>query len=160
MSTNTGSENTGQEALNLVVDRYEEDNQRVPTRGEKQWYSFLTSTLGVVSMILAIVFVVGTTGQLIEPLAEELSLQPEEVETLAAPGSRILAKQVKSKAITDRVTSAGDGIALLAAMVMYGVRVHSILNPVQGGQNVATNAAETISTAQHNGFATASYARF
>lgn len=105
-------------------------------------------------MILAIVFVVGTTGQLIEPLAEELSFQPEEVEAISAPASRILAKQVKSKAITDRITSAGDGIALLAAMVMYGVRVHGILNiPQQGGMaNVATHQAEAVPTASRNGF--------
>ena len=139
--------------LGAVAERYESDSARQPTAAEKQWYGFLTSTLGVVSLILAIIFVVAVNGRFIEPLAEELSLTGDEVLAISEPASKMLAKAKVSKEVRDRVTGTGDGIALVAALVAYGVRVHTVLFVEGSVIHESARQNETVPTGGANGYA-------
>lgn len=64
-------------------------------------------------------------------VAEALAMTDDEVELIATPASRILAKQKFSPAIRKRIVSSGDYIGLTIGVGAYLIRISEVLKEVQ-----------------------------
>lgn len=105
-----------------MVERVEADKpEQRPLKGEKQYRDFLLQSLGVTSLLIALL--VCWAASLPTFLAEELSLTAEEVEAFAIPGARLMAKSDIPDRARTAIVNSGDYIGLGTAALMYIYRV-------------------------------------
>ena len=110
------------EPVSIVVERLESDQvEQKPLRGEKQYRDFLLQSLGVTSLLLALI--ICYFASLPSFLAEELALTTEEVEMFAQPGARLLAKSKLPEGVRTGLINSGDYVGLGTAAIVYIYRV-------------------------------------
>ena len=108
--------------VSVVVERLESDQvEQKPLKGEKQYRDFLLQSLGVTSLLLALI--ICYFASLPSFLAEELALTTEEVEMFAGPGARLLAKSKLPEGVRTGLINSGDYVGLGTAAIVYIYRV-------------------------------------
>lgn len=121
-----------------MADRYEQDKtEQKPLKGEKQYREFLLQSLGVSSLLLALL--ICYFASLPTALAEELAFTADEVESFAGPGARLLAKSKIPESVKTGLVNSSDYIGLGTAAVAYVYRILATLKEYKDYGNNGQN---------------------